>query len=132
MSSPVGKRAVEGGTDGASREHPAAAVITSSAQRDRLLIARIVAPVPIGGLMAAARLLAIGFVALWAAFTARPYAQQAAVAFEHVNFIPMDSEQVQPDRTILVAGGQLSLVGNATKLPAGTVRVDARGRFLMP
>ena len=72
------------------------------------------------------------FIALLVALTARPYAQQAAVAFEHVNYIPMSSEQVQPDRTILVADGQISVGGNNMKLLAGTVRVDGRGRYLMP
>jgi len=81
--------------------------------------------------MSSLRTVLAALIVLWSGW-AMPAAQNQAVVFEHVNFIPMDSDRVQPDRTILVVDGQLSLVGNDTKLPAGTVRVDGRGRFLMP
>ena len=57
----------------------------------------------------------VALLVMWIAWAA-PDAQTQAVAFEHVNYIHMSSEEVQPDRTILVTGGQLSVGGNAMKL----------------
>ena len=55
-------------------------------------------------------------------------------AFTDVNVIPMDSERVLSGQTVLVSNGRISAVGPAADVtvPAGAVRIDGRGRYLMP
>jgi hypothetical protein len=56
------------------------------------------------------------------------------VAFTDVNVIPMDGERVLRGQTVLVRRGTIAAVGpSATvSVPAGAVRVDGTGRYLMP
>ena len=56
------------------------------------------------------------------------------VAFEHVTVIPMDSERLLTDHTVLVGDGRISAVGPArtTSIPTGAERVDGTGKYLMP
>jgi imidazolonepropionase-like amidohydrolase len=58
----------------------------------------------------------------------------AAVAFENVNVVPMDRERVVERQTVVVVDGRISEMGPAGKVkaPAGAVRVDGRGKYLMP
>jgi imidazolonepropionase-like amidohydrolase len=57
-----------------------------------------------------------------------------SVAFVNVNVVPMDSERVLSDQTVLVRGEQIVQVGPArkVKVPAGALRIDGRGKYLMP
>lgn len=57
-----------------------------------------------------------------------------AVAFVNVNVIPMDRERVLPNQTVIVRDGRIALIGPAakTKLPKDALRVDGRGKYLMP
>ena len=59
---------------------------------------------------------------------------QGVVAFEHVTVIPMDSDRVLRDHTVVVRDGRISAVGPArsTSIPAGAQRVDGAGKYLMP
>lgn len=76
------------------------------------------------------RLLLVG---LWAAV---PLTAQtpAVTAFVHVTVIPMDSERVVPEQTVVVRGNQIVAMGPAAQVPvpAGAQQIDGRGRFLMP
>ncbi|MET0649613.1 MAG: amidohydrolase family protein [Pyrinomonadaceae bacterium] len=56
------------------------------------------------------------------------------VAFVNVNVVPMDSERVVAGQTVVVRGEQIVEVGPASKVkvPAGALRVDGRGKYLMP
>jgi cytosine/adenosine deaminase-related metal-dependent hydrolase len=56
------------------------------------------------------------------------------VAFVHAAVIPMDTERVLRDHTVVVARGEIVAIGPAAavKVPAGALRVDATGRYLMP
>src|SRR5262245_60025779 len=56
------------------------------------------------------------------------------LAIENVTVIPMDSEQVLRDHTVLIEGRRITAVGPAasTKSPDGATRVDGRGKFLLP
>jgi imidazolonepropionase-like amidohydrolase len=58
----------------------------------------------------------------------------AAVAFTHVNVVPMDSERVLRDQTVLVEQGRIRLLGSASEVtvPAGITTVDGSGKYLMP
>ena len=52
------------------------------------------------------------------------------VAFVHANVVPMDSERVIPDQTVIIDNGKIVKVGPAatTRVPRGALRVDATGR----
>lgn len=56
------------------------------------------------------------------------------VAFVNVSVVPMDSERVLADQTVLVRGERIVEVGPASKVkvPAGALRIDGRGKYLMP
>jgi imidazolonepropionase-like amidohydrolase len=61
-------------------------------------------------------------------------ANNGTVAFVNVNVIPMDRERVLRDQTVVVRDGRISRIGPAarTKAPKGALRIDGRGRYLMP
>ncbi len=56
------------------------------------------------------------------------------IAFLHATVIPMDEERLLPDQTVVVADGKIVEIGPArgVKVPAGALRVDAKGRYLIP
>jgi hypothetical protein len=58
----------------------------------------------------------------------------AIVAFEGVTLIPMDRERLLPKQTVIVRDGRIAEIASADrlKLPSGAVRVDGRGKFLIP
>lgn len=77
------------------------------------------------------------FLALPAAAAAQPAPATSSLpvlAIEHVTLIPMDSERVLTDHTVLVEARRIAAVGpsGALKVPAGALRIDGRGRFLLP
>jgi imidazolonepropionase-like amidohydrolase len=55
-------------------------------------------------------------------------------AFVDVSVIPMDTERVLGGQTVLVARGRITAVGPVAQvqIPSGAVRVDGRGKFLIP
>src|SRR5262249_45507966 len=57
-----------------------------------------------------------------------------AVAFVDVNVVPMDREQVIADQTVVVKDGKVVEMGASDKVkaPAGALRIDGRGKYLMP
>ena len=59
---------------------------------------------------------------------------RADVAFVGVSVIPMDRERIVRDQTVIVRGGRITAMGPAssTQVPAGALRVEGQGRFLMP
>jgi imidazolonepropionase-like amidohydrolase len=65
----------------------------------------------------------------------RPAAQDAqAVAFTNVNVVPMDSNRVLNNQTVIVSKDRITAVGPAgsTRVPDGATRVEGRGKYLMP
>lgn len=56
------------------------------------------------------------------------------VAFTNVTVIPMDRERTLPDQNVIVQDGRIVALGSAasTPVPAGAVRIDGRGKYLMP
>ena len=56
------------------------------------------------------------------------------VAIENVTVIPMDSERVLRDHTVVVEGRRITAVGPAAhdRVPDGATRIDGRGKFLLP
>jgi len=57
-----------------------------------------------------------------------------AIAFVHVNVVPMNREVVLADQTVVVANGKIQSVGPAstTAIPAGAKTIDARRKYLIP
>jgi imidazolonepropionase-like amidohydrolase len=57
-----------------------------------------------------------------------------AVAFIDVNVIPMDRQRIIAGQTVIVRGDRIEVVGptSSTGVPAGAVRIDGRGKYLMP
>jgi imidazolonepropionase-like amidohydrolase len=60
--------------------------------------------------------------------------ERGTYAFVNVNVIPMDSERVLEEHTVVVRDGRIAAVGPAatTEVPAGATRIDGRGRYLLP
>jgi imidazolonepropionase-like amidohydrolase len=61
-------------------------------------------------------------------------APDSLVAIVDVTVIPMDRERTLPGQTVLVRGDRIEAIGPAerVKIPTGGVRVDGRGKFLIP
>ena len=56
------------------------------------------------------------------------------VAFTDVSVVSMDSSRVLGEQTVIVSGERISAMGpsRSTPVPEGAVRIDARGKYLMP
>ena len=56
------------------------------------------------------------------------------VAFVNVNVIPMDSERILEDQTVIVRDGVIATIGDSQQVtvPEGALVVDGRGKYLMP
>jgi imidazolonepropionase-like amidohydrolase len=69
-----------------------------------------------------------------AAVLAQPDPYQATTAFVGVTVLPMDKEAAIPNQTVIVRNQKIASVGaaDAARIPDGAVRVDGKGRFLMP
>ena len=78
-------------------------------------------------------MLALLLLAAFASVNAQPSPQRVTV-FENVNVIPMDRERVLKNQTVIVRDGVIAEMGDARKVkaPAGALRVDGRGKYLMP
>jgi imidazolonepropionase-like amidohydrolase len=75
------------------------------------------------------------FVAAVLLFSALPVTgADSVVAFVDVTVIPMDRERTIPRQTVVVRGGRIVAMGPSgrIKVPRGGVRVDGRGKFLIP
>ena len=60
--------------------------------------------------------------------------ERGSFAFTNVNVIPMDSERVIEDQTVVVEDGRITALGPAaaTSVPSGSTEIDGRGKYLMP
>ena len=56
------------------------------------------------------------------------------IAIVHVNVLPMDSERVLEDQTVLVVNGRITRMANArhVAVPAGALTIDGAGKYLIP
>jgi imidazolonepropionase-like amidohydrolase len=63
-----------------------------------------------------------------------PRAADRVTAFVDVNIVPMDRERVLERQTVVVRDGRIVALGPvaSTQVPADAMRVDARGKYLMP
>ena len=51
----------------------------------------------------------------------------AVTAFVHVNVLPMDSDRVLRDQTVLVEDGKIAAIGTSLPAPAGATVIDGHG-----
>lgn len=60
--------------------------------------------------------------------------QGRPIAFEHAELVRSDRPGVVHDQTVVVRGDRIAWTGpaNAARLPAGALRIDARGQYLLP
>ena len=60
--------------------------------------------------------------------------QKKIIAFVNVNVVPMDEERVLGGQTVIVRDGLIAALGPAeqVKVPTGALRIDGRGKYLMP
>lgn len=60
--------------------------------------------------------------------------ERGSFAFTNVNVVPMDSERVLEDQTVVVEDGRITALGPAAEaeVPPGATEIDGRGRYLMP
>ncbi len=58
----------------------------------------------------------------------------ARYAFVNVSVVPMDRDRVLSGQTVVVEGDRITVVGptGSVTIPAGAVRIDGRGKFLIP
>ena len=77
--------------------------------------------------------LAFACLSLAACTTAAP-ARGDAIAFVNVTVVPMDSERLLADHTVIVADGRITTVAPSQQanIPEGAQRIDGRGKYLMP
>jgi len=54
------------------------------------------------------------------------------IAFVDVNVVPMDTERVLTQHTVLVRKGRIAAVGKEVAIPDDALRIEGRGRYLMP
>jgi len=61
-------------------------------------------------------------------------ATNGAIAFVHVNVVPMNRETMLEDQTVIVRNGKIETVGPAasTEISKDTKTIEARGKFLIP
>ncbi len=61
-------------------------------------------------------------------------ADSTTVAFVDVTVIPMDRDRTIPGQTVIVRDGRITAIGPAarTAVPNDALKVDGRGKFLMP
>ena len=78
------------------------------------------------------------FCALFFVMACSASASQTAssdiVAFTGVTLVPMDSERLVENQTVVVQGDRIVTVGNAdeVEVPEGALVIDGSGKFLMP
>lgn len=72
--------------------------------------------------------------ALAASGSAAAQTAPGTIVFTNVNVLPMNTDQVLPDRVVVVEGGVVTAVGPAddVEAPRGAAIIDGGGGFLMP
>ena len=74
-------------------------------------------------------------LALFLLLSLAPAAQQSqTTVFAGVNVLPMDRNALLRDQTVVVRDGRIVEIGSSrsVKAPAGAIRVEAAGKYLMP
>ena len=69
-----------------------------------------------------------------AALSSTPRISADVTAFVDVNVVPMDTERVLTNQTVLVQDGRIIALGpmGRVPVPSGALRIDGRGKYLIP
>lgn len=71
-------------------------------------------------------------------FTNTTYSQQLIdsrqreIVFTSVNVVPMDTEEILQNQTVLIKGGRISAIGKKLKYSKDALVIDANGKYLIP
>ncbi len=78
--------------------------------------------------------LVLGAVSLWTSCTSRAQEAPAVIAITNVNVLPMDSERILSDHTVLVRDGRIHSLGPTANfaVPSDATVVDGEGGYLFP
>lgn len=78
--------------------------------------------------------LAVSAVCACFGHAASAKAHSNTIAFVRAAVVPMDRERVLEDQTVVVVDGKIAALGpsSTVHVPQGAVRIDARGRYLLP
>jgi amidohydrolase family protein len=79
--------------------------------------------------------IAVAILTVFCVDGGQPAAQGGGTTvFVGVNVIPMDRETILRDHTVVVREGRITAIGGSanTEVPAGAVKVDGAGKYLMP
>jgi len=81
-----------------------------------------------------ASLVILSSILISACASVRENSAEQTIVFTHVNLIPMTSETVIEDQTVLVKGSEIINIGgsNQLKIPRGAQVIDGKGAYLMP
>jgi len=79
-------------------------------------------------------LVTLSGILISACASVRENSAEQVIAFTNVNLIPMTSETVLEDQTVLVKGSEIIDIGgsNELKIPRGAQVIDGKGAYLMP
>ena len=60
--------------------------------------------------------------------------EKKPTAFIHANLIPMTTEKVLPDQTVIVEGKQIAVIGpsSQTEIPSNAIVINCQNAFIMP
>lgn len=54
------------------------------------------------------------------------------IVFTHVNVVPMTSEEIMEDQTVIVEGEKIRVIEADMEVPEGATVIDGSGKYLMP
>jgi hypothetical protein len=76
----------------------------------------------------------VGYVSAQPTSSNKVAAKTTTVAFVNVNVVPMDGERIVQNQTVIVRNGRIAAMGAAkrVRVPKGAVKIDGRGRYLLP
>ncbi len=64
----------------------------------------------------------------------KPPVSSPAIAFVHVSVVPMDTDHVMKEQTLVVQGDRIAMIGPTatTDIPPDALRIDASNQYLIP
>lgn len=80
-------------------------------------------------------LITLGATMFHVAFgTTKAQVASQSIAFVNVNVVPFDRERILEGQTVIVRDGRIAAIGpvSKTKVPDGALKIDGRGKYLMP
>ncbi|HNT50680.1 MAG TPA: amidohydrolase, partial [Cyclobacteriaceae bacterium] len=57
---------------------------------------------------------------------------QREIVFASVNVVPMDTEQVLQNQTVVIKNGKIAAIGKNLKYSNTALLIDAKGKYLIP